>query len=141
MKLNEIMTRDVEIVHPDDSLQIAALKMRNRNIGFLPVFDGNRLVGVLSDRDISVRALARGLNSNNLVTGDMVSSPVIYCYEDQDVEEAAQLMQENQIRRLVVLDRDKRLAGVVSLGDLAMNGSSHLSGEVLQSISEPVPSR
>ncbi len=141
MKLNEIMTRDVEIVHPDDSLQIAALKMRNRNIGFLPVFDGNRLVGVLSDRDISVRALARGLNSNNLVTGDMVSSPVIYCYEDQDVEEAAQLMQENQIRRLVVLDRDKRLAGVVSLGDLAMNGSSHLSGEVLQSISEPVPAR
>ncbi len=141
MKLNEIMTRDVEIVHPDDSLQIAALKMRDRNIGFLPVFDGNRLIGVLSDRDISVRALARGVNSNNLVTGDMVSSPAIYCYEDQDVEEAAQLMQENQIRRLVVLDRDKRLAGVVSLGDLAMNGSSHLSGEVLQSISEPVPSR
>jgi predicted transcriptional regulator len=66
---------------------------------------------------------------------------VIYCYEDQDVEEAAQLMQENQIRRLVVLDRDKRMAGVVSLGDLAMNGTADLSGEVLQSVSEPVPSR
>jgi CBS domain-containing protein len=142
MKLKEIMTRDVEIVHPDDSLYIAACKMRDRNIGFLPVCDGDRLIGVLSDRDVSVRALAEGVEPNNLVSGDFVSSPVIYCYEDQDVEEAARLMEEHQIRRLVILNRaNKRMVGVISLGDLALNGTRDLSGEVLQSVSEPMASK
>lgn len=142
MKLKEIMTRNVEIIHPDDSLQLAASKMRDRNIGFLPVCDGDRLIGVLSDRDISVRTLAEGLEPTNLVSGDLVSSPVIYCYEDQDVEEAAKLMEEHQIRRLVILNRaNKRMIGVVSLGDLPINGTKDLSDEVLQSVSEPVTSR
>lgn len=137
MKLKEIMTQDVEVIHPDDSLQTAAQKMRDRDIGFLPVCDGDRLVGVVSDRDIIVRVIAEGMDPKAMIGRDLVTAPVIYCFEDQDVDEAARIMQENQIRRLVILNRDKRLVGVVSLGDLARNRPADRSGEVLQSVSEP----
>ena len=138
MKLSEIMTSEVEVIHPDDTLQTAAQKMRDRDIGFLPVCDGDRLIGVLSDRDVIVRALAEGLDSKTMLGRDLVTSPAIYCFDDQGVDEAAKLMHDNQIRRLVVLRRDdKRMVGVVSLGDLAVNVDDKLSGDVLQSISEP----
>ncbi len=138
MKLSEIMTSDVEVIHPDDTLQTAAQKMRDRDIGFLPVCDGDRLIGVLSDRDVIVRALAEGLDSKTMLGRDLVTAPAIYCFDDQSVDEAAKLMHDNQIRRLVVLRRDdKRMVGVVSLGDLAINVDDKLSGDVLQSISEP----
>ena len=138
MKLSEIMTREVEVIQPDDSLRAAAKKMRDRNIGFLPVCDGETLMGVLSDRDITIRALADGMDVNIMLGRDLMTTPVIYCFEDQDVSEAAKIMEENQIRRLVVLSRDdKRLAGVISLGDLARNGTTDLSGKTLQRISAP----
>jgi CBS domain-containing protein len=138
MKLNEIMTREVEIVHPDDSLQTAAQKMRYRNIGFLPVCDGERLVGVLTDRDIALRATADGVDPRASLSKERITTPVVYCFDDQDVDEAAQLMRQHQIRRLVILGRDdKRLAGVVSLGDLATNVDGEKSGVVLQEVSEP----
>ena len=139
MKLKEIMSSDVEVIHPNDTLQIAAQKMRDRDIGFLPVCDGDRLIGVLSDRDVVVRALAEGMDSQAVVGRDLVTSPAIYCFDDQSVDEVAKLMHDNQIRRLVVLNRgNKRMVGIVSLGDLAINVDDKLSGEVLQSISEPV---
>jgi CBS domain-containing protein len=137
MKLKGVMTRDVEVIHPDDSLQTAAQKMRDRDIGFLPVCDDDRLIGVVSDRDIIVRVIAEGRDPKAMMGRNLVTAPVIYCFEDQDVEEAARIMQENQIRRLVILNRDKRLVGVVSLGDLAMNRPADQSGEILQSVSEP----
>jgi CBS domain-containing protein len=137
MKLKEIMTRDVEVIHPDDSLQTAAQKMRDRDIGFLPVCDGDRLAGVVTDRDLIVRVIAEGTDPTATMGRNLATAPVIYCFEDQEVDEAAQIMQENQIRRLVILNRDKRLVGVVSLGDLAMNRPADQSGEVLQSVSEP----
>jgi CBS domain-containing protein len=138
MKLHEVMTKDVEIIHPDDTLQTAAQKMRDRNIGFLPVCDGDRLIGVLSDRDMIVRALADGMDSSVIVGRDLITSPAIYCFDDQSLDEAAKLMHDNQIRRLVILNRDdKRMVGVISLGDLAINVDDKLSGDVLQSISEP----
>lgn len=138
MKLSEIMTRDVEVIQPDDSLRLAARKMRDRDIGFLPVCDGETLLGVLSDRDITIRALADGMDVNIMLGRDLMTAPAIYCYEDQDVKEAAKIMEENQIRRLVVLSReDKRLVGVVSLGDLARTGTVNLSGKVLQKVSQP----
>src|SRR5512138_2746333 len=119
MKLGEIMTSPVEVIQPDDTLQAAAKKMRDRNIGFLPVCDGEVLMGVLSDRDITIRALADGMDVNVMLARDLMTTPTIHCFEDQDVSEAARIMEENQIRRLVILNRaDKRLAGVVSLGDL-----------------------
>src|SRR5215207_10068015 len=105
MKLHEVMTKDVETVHPEDTLQTAAKKMRDRNIGFLPVCDGDRLIGVLSDRDLVVRALADGVNSSVFVGRDLVTSPAIYCFDDQSLDEAAKLMHDNQIRRLVILKR------------------------------------
>jgi CBS domain-containing protein len=138
MKLNEIMTREVEVVHPDDSLQTAAQKMRYRDVGFLPVCDGDRLVGVLTDRDIALRATAEGVNPKTSLSKEWITNPIVYCFDDQDVEEAAQLMREHQIRRLVILNRDnKRLVGVVSLGDLATNVEEGQSGKVLQEVSEP----
>jgi len=137
MKLKEIMTRDVEVIHPDDSLQTAAQKMRDRDIGFLPVCDGDRLAGVVTDRDLIVRVIAEGTDPTAMMGRNLATAPVIYCFEDQEVDEAARIMQENQIRRLVILNRDKRLVGVVSLGDLAMNRPADQSGEVLQSVSEP----
>jgi CBS domain-containing protein len=138
MKIKEIMTKDVEVIHPDETLQVAAQKMGNRDIGFLPVCDGDRLVGVISDRDLVLRGVAQGMNSTVMLGRELMTSPVIYCFEDQDVKEAAKLMEVNQIRRLVVLSRpDKRLVGVVSLGDLALNSKTETSAEVLQKVSEP----
>jgi CBS domain-containing protein len=138
MKLSEIMTRDVVVIQPDDSLLSAAKKMRDRNIGFLPVCDGETLIGVLSDRDITIRALAEGMDVNIMLGRDLMTTPAIYCFEDQEVNEAAKIMEENQIRRLVVLSReDKRLVGVVSLGDLARNQTTDRSGRVLKKVSEP----
>ena len=138
MKLSEIMTRDVVVMQPDDSLQSAAKKMRDRNIGFLPVCDGEELLGVISDRDITIRALADGMDGNIMLGRDLMTVPAIYCFDDQDVSEAAKIMEENQIRRLVVLSREeKRLVGVVSLGDLARNEPADRAGQVLQKVSEP----
>src|SRR6266498_2458934 len=138
MKLSEIMTREVEVIQPDDSLRAAAQKMRDRDIGFLPVCDGETLMGVLSDRDITIRALADGMDINVMLSRDLMTTPAIYCFDDQDVTDAAKLMAENQIRRLVILGRgSERVVGVISLGDLARKGITDISGQVLQRVSEP----
>lgn len=138
MKLSEIMTRDVVVIQPDDSLQMAAKKMRDLDIGFLPVCDGETLIGVLSDRDLTVRALADGMDVNIMLGRDLMTAPAICCYEDQEANEAAKIMAENQIRRLVVLDRaDQSIVGVVSLGDLARHETVTRAGRVLKRVSEP----
>ena len=138
MKLSEIMTHNVEIVHPNDTLQMAARKMRDRNIGFLPVYDAGELVGVLTDRDIIVRALTKGVDPKSMLTRDLITSPAIFCFEDQSIDDATDLMHDNQVRRIVILKRGNReLAGVISLGDLAINVDDKISGDVLQSISTP----
>ena len=136
MKVKELMTRDVEFIHPNDSLQTAAQKMRDRDVGFLPVYEGDELVGVVTDRDIVIRGIVGGMNPEAIVGREMVTSPVIHCFDDQDVEDAARLMRQNQIRRLIVLDRNNnQLVGVVSLGDLAGTVNDKTSGKVLQGIS------
>lgn len=136
MKLKEIMTRNVEVIHPNDTLQTAAGKMHDRDVGFLPVYDGDELIGVLTDRDLVVRALRIGTDPKTILGRDLVTSPAVYCFEDQNIDEATRLMHDNQIRRLVILKRNMQLAGVISLGDLAMNVDDEMSGEVLQSVSE-----
>ena len=133
MKVKELMTRDVEFIHPNDSLQTAAQKMRDRDVGFLPVYEGDELVGVVTDRDIVIRGIVGGMNPEAIVGREMVTSPVIHCFDDQDVEDAARLMRQNQIRRLIVLDRNNnQLAGVISLGDLAgtVNDTARCRGPV-----------
>jgi len=138
MKVSEIMTQDVEIIQPDDTLRLAAQKMRDRDIGFLPVCDGESLMGVLSDRDIAIRALADGMDINIMLGRDLMTTPALYCFDDQDVTEAAKVMGDNQIRRLVILGREnERVVGVISLGDLVRRGITDLSGQVLQKVSEP----
>jgi len=138
MKLKDLMTKDVVVIHTDDSLETAAKKMRERNIGFLPVCDGERLVGTLTDRDITVQAIADGKNPKNTRVRDLVHSDVFWCFEDQEVQEGAKLMGDNQVRRLMILDHDKHLCGVISLGDIATNGNDKISAQVLESVSEPV---
>lgn len=139
MKVREIMADRVEVIHPDDTLQTAATKMRDHDIGILPVCDGDRLIGMLSDRDIIIRAVAEGIEPTAPVGHELVTAPVIYCYDDQSVDEAAEIMQSNQIRRLPILNRkDKQLVGIVALADLALNTDDRVSGHVLQSVSEPV---
>jgi len=137
MKINEIMTREVEVVHPDESIEDAAQKMRFRDIGFLPVCDDDKLIGVLTDRDIIIRVTAEGIDPRKSLSKDWITTPVVYCFDDQDVKEAAKLMEEHQIRRLVILGReDNRLVGVVSLGDLATNVDDETPGDVLEEVSE-----
>ena len=136
MKIKEVMTSNVEVVQPNDSLQSAARKMRDRDIGFLPVTEGGELIGVVTDRDIAVRAVAGGMNPDAILGRELVTSPVVYCFDDQSVEDAARLMSQNQIRRLVILDRsNNQPVGVVSLGDLSGILNEKTSGKVLQSVS------
>jgi CBS domain-containing protein len=138
MQLNEIMTPNPECVPPDATLQQASERMRSLDVGVLPICDHDRLVGMLTDRDIVVRAVATGKDPKNTAVRDAMTPEVVYCFDDQDVAEAANLMRERQIRRLLVLNRDKRLVGVVSLGDLAVDTDDRAGvGAVLQDVSEP----
>ena len=138
MKLNDIMTKEVEVVSPDSSLKDAAQKMRIHDIGFLPVTEDDRVLGVITDRDIVVRGVAEGDNPDTRIGRKFVTTPAVFCYDDQDVEEAAKLMEDHQIRRMLVLSRkDNRPAGVISLGDIATRGKEKTSAKVLQSVSQP----
>lgn len=136
MQVREVMTRDVEVIHPDATVEEAAERMEALNIGPLPVCDGQRLVGMITDRDITVRAVAAGVGPEAKVR-DVMTPEVAYAFEDQDVREAQQLMQDQQIRRLPILDRDKRLVGIVALGDLAVDADTHAAGQTLEQISTP----
>ena len=142
MRLNEIMTRRVECTRPEESLQDAARRMRELDVGTLPVFERDRLVGIVTDRDITVRAVAEGIDPRTHHVRDAMTRDVVYCYDDQDVVDAVQLMEQRQIRRLVVLNRAEKLAGIVSLGDLALGfGDDTMMGEALEAISEPAKPR
>jgi CBS domain-containing protein len=133
------MTEEVQVIHPGDSLRTAAEKMSSHDFGFLPVIEDDQLVGVITDRDLVVRAIARGMSSEATLGRDLMTSPAISCFDDQNVQEVAKIMEKDQIRRLVVLSRaDNRLVGVVSLGDIANNTTKEVSGEVLERISEPL---
>lgn len=139
MQVKDIMTKGAECVCPTQALREAAQRMKNLNVGSLPVCDNDRLVGMITDRDITVRATAEALPPGLGQVQDVMTPEVVFCFEDQDVQVAARLMQENQIRRLVVLNRDKRLVGIVSLGDLAVEtGDEHLASQTLETVSEPV---
>src|SRR5207244_12201809 len=143
MQVKQLMTTGAECARPNDTVQEAATKMRDLNIGPLPVCgDDDRLVGMITDRDVTVRAVSEGLDPWTCRVRDVMTPNIIYCLEDQDVTEAAQLMKENQVRRLVVLNRDKRLVGIVSLGDLAVDTrDEELAGATLEAGSEPASPR
>jgi CBS domain-containing protein len=138
MQIKDVMTRGVEVIRPEDTLQEAARKMKSIDVGPLPVCDGERLVGMITDRDIILRATAEGRDPKTTPVKEAMTPGIVYVYEDQDLDEAAQLMKERQLRRLVVLDRNKRLVGILSLGDIAADTrDDKLSGDVLEKVSEP----
>jgi CBS domain-containing protein len=136
MRVSDVMTRDVKLIHPQDPIREAARHMRDLDVGSLPVTDGDRLVGFITDRDIVVRALADSGGPDSPVSTAM-SDQVLYCFEDETVEKVAENMGRNQVRRLPVLTRDKRLCGIVALGDLANAGADEPAEGALEAISKP----
>jgi CBS domain-containing protein len=136
--IREVMTRDVEVINPNDTLRDAAEKMRSLNIGPIPVCDGERIVGMLTDRDIVVRAIALGRDPNTTQVADAMSPGIEYCFDDDSVEDVLNRMKEKQLRRFIVVDRDKKLVGIVALGDLSGEVSDQKVGEALEGISEPI---
>jgi CBS domain-containing protein len=137
MKVREAMTREVRLVKPDQPIRDAAKLMGDLDIGALPVEENDRLVGMITDRDIAVRAVAVGRGADTPIS-EVMSREIKYCYEDQSVDEVTQNMGELRIRRLPVLNRDKRLVGILSLGDLAIDeGARDEAGEALGGISRP----
>lgn len=138
MKLKDVMTAGVTVVSPDATLREAAMKMKDDDIGILPACNGIKIEGMLTDRDIVIRAIAEGKDPDICKVREVMSKEVVYAFEDQDVLEGARIMETKKIRRLIVLNSDKKLVGMTSLGDLALHGKDlHLSGEVLQQVSEP----
>ncbi len=138
MMVRDIMTKDAKFIHPDTTVKDAATEMEKLNIGALPVGEDDRLVGMITDRDIAVRTVAKGLNPNDTKVRDAMSEGVHYCYDDQELMDAADQMKAEKVRRLVVVNRDKRLVGMCSIGDIVVLGDKKVAGDVLETVSEPV---
>jgi CBS domain-containing protein len=135
MKVSECMTRDVNTIAPDRTIREAARLMSSKDIGAIPVGDNDRLVGMITDRDIAVRAIGQGKGADTPVR-DVMTRELMYCFEDEDVNHVARNMGDIQVRRLPVMSRDKRLVGIIALGDIACGATSkRLVGEALSGIS------
>jgi CBS domain-containing protein len=145
MEIKEIMTRHVDVIPPDASVRDAASKMKELDVGAIPVCDGQKLSGLVTDRDITVRAVAEGRDPSEVRVSEVMSSEIAYCFEDETIEQAAKLMESKQIRRLPILDRNKQLAGIISLGDISVRTEASrqkdLAADALQEISEPAKPR
>jgi CBS domain-containing protein len=136
MKIHEVMTHGVRLANPEQSICEAACMMAECDAGALPVGEDDQLVGVITDRDIAIRAVAQGKSPDTRVR-EVMSQEVLYCFEDEDVEHVAKNMGDNKVRRLPVLNRKKRLVGIVSIGDLALSTKADTTGHAVADISSP----
>jgi CBS domain-containing protein len=136
MKVSEVMTRDVQLIEATQTIRDAAKLMAEMDAGIMPVREGDRLVGMITDRDITVRAVAEGKGPDTSIR-EVMTEDVKYCYEDDDTQDAARNMADIQVRRLPVLTRDKRLVGIISLGDMAVSDEPGKAGEAVTGISQP----
>lgn len=136
MKVHEVMTRNVQTVSPDQRAQDAASFMLSADTGSIPVTDGDKLIGMITDRDIAVRGIAKGHGPETLVR-DLMSDDVVCARHDEDVAEVASRMSEAQVRRLPVIDEQEKLCGIVSLGDLSRETDNATAGQALQGVSQP----
>ena len=136
MRIKEVMTPVVHLTDPDQTICEAACVMAEFDTGVLPVSDGERLVGVITDRDIAIRAVAEEKSPDTPVR-EVMSKEVLYCFEDEAAEHVAKNMGDQKVRRLPVLDRKKRLVGIVSLGDLALSTKPNVTGQAVAGISRP----
>ncbi|MEQ9609246.1 MAG: CBS domain-containing protein [Kiloniellaceae bacterium] len=139
MQIKDVMTRQVDLVEPDLPIAEAARLMKQQDIGALPIGQGDKLVGMITDRDIVVRAVAENRDPGATPVRDAMSDRLFYCFDDQETGEVAANMGEQQIRRLPVMNRDKRLVGIVSLGDLSTSGAEKAAAVALGEISAPAP--
>ncbi len=137
MKIREIMTPSVRCVRPEDTLVDAASLMRELDVGILPVLKGSAVLGMITDRDITIRAVAAARPPADTQVREVMTPGVFFVHDDQDVEEALEVLKEHQIRRVPVVSRDHRLVGILSLGDIAVDASTAQSGEVLKHVSRP----
>jgi len=136
MQISEVMTDDVKTIRPDRTIREAAQLMAQIDAGVLPVGENDRLAGMITDRDIAIRAVAEGKSPDTPVR-DVMTSEVKYCFEDEDVEDVATNMADIRVRRLAVLNRDKELVGIISLADIALLDGPENAGQALCGISEP----
>ena len=136
MKVSEVMTRDVQTVRPDQPVQQAASFMLSADAGSIPVTDGDRLIGMITDRDIAVRGVAKGYGPDTPVR-EIMTGDIICARADDEIEDAASRMSEAQVRRLPVLDEAERLCGIVSLGDLSQQADEDCAAEALEGVSQP----
>jgi CBS domain-containing protein len=136
MRVSEAMTREVRVANPTQTIRDAARIMAEIDAGAVPVGENDRLVGIITDRDIAIRAVAEGKGPDTPVR-DIMSKDIKYCYDDEDLEHVAENMGELQVRRLPVVDRDKRLVGIVALGDVARHEDHHTTGETTAEVSKP----
>jgi CBS domain-containing protein len=138
MKVKEIMTTNAETIDCNCTLAEAAAKMKTLEIGALAVWRGDDVVGVITDRDITIRAVAKGCDPNKTLVNEVMTPDVLYCLEDDDIREAAKIMERKSIHRLLVLNKDYEASGFISLSDFAVkSGDEHLTYEVLERVSEP----
>lgn len=136
-QVSDVMTRGVRSLSPDDSLQLAAQAMDELNIGAVPVCDGEQLLGMVTDRDITIRGVAQGCSPEQTRLSEVMSTNVRWCYEDDSIDKVVDEMRDAQIRRLPVCDHERHLVGMLSLGDIAAKADSFEAGEALAGISEP----
>lgn len=137
MKVREVMTKEVHVAGPQQTIREAATIMAQYDTGALPVGDDDRLLGIITDRDIAVRAVAEGKSGDTPVSEVMSREKILYCFEDEDVEHVTRNMGDNKVRRLPVMNREKRLVGIVSLGDLATKARPAVTGNAVADISKP----
>ena len=135
MKVKDAMHKGAEWVEPQTPIGEVARTMRDLDIGAIPVGENDRLVGMVTDRDIACRAVANGTDPGKLTAGDVMSKGILYCRETEDLEDAMRIMEQKQVRRLPVIDDRKRMVGMLSLGDIADAASHELSGEVIAAVS------
>ncbi len=138
MNVSQCMSTDVRVCNPDATLRDAAMTMKEIDAGFLPVGENDRMIGMVTDRDLAIRGLAEGKGPDTTVR-EVMSEGVCYCFDDDDIEDVSSQMADLQVRRMPVVDRDKRLVGVVSIGDLSQAGleGAECSGAALSGIAEP----
>jgi CBS domain-containing protein len=122
-------------VEPDTSIQELARKMRDEDIGSIPIGENDKLVGMVTDRDIAIKGVADGRDPASLTARDVMTGPILYCRSDEEVEDAVRLMEMHQVRRLPVIDENKRMVGMLAIGDVAYATSRNISGEVIEAVS------
>ena len=136
MKVKDAMHAGVTWTEPDTKISELARLMREQGIGSIPVGENDRLIGMVTDRDIAIKGFADGRDPTTLTARDVMHAPILYCRSEEDVDDAARLMEQHQVRRLPVIDENKRMVGMLSLGDIASASSAALTGEVTQSVAE-----